>query len=83
MCWRTSERLPTDLKLTLATPLRVKVHGAFIETIDLRAIVQSIGWRLNALAIFHGDVHPFEILTIGGDDVLRFANAPSPGAFRR
>jgi hypothetical protein len=48
-------RLPADLKLTLRTPLRVKTRGAFIETFDLPAIVQAIGWRLNALATFHGD----------------------------
>ena len=46
--------LPSDLRLTLHTPLRVKVRGAFIETIDLPAIVQAACWRLNALATFHG-----------------------------
>lgn len=48
-------RLPADLRLTLRTPLRVKARGAFIETFDLAAMVQAIGWRLNALATFHGD----------------------------
>src|SRR5262249_19514097 len=46
--------LPSDLRLTLRTPLRVKSGGAFIEMIDLPAIVQAICWRLNALATFHG-----------------------------
>jgi hypothetical protein len=46
--------LPVDLRLTLRTPLRVKARGAFIESIDLPAIVQAACWRLNALATFHG-----------------------------
>ncbi|MBK9709834.1 MAG: CRISPR system precrRNA processing endoribonuclease RAMP protein Cas6 [Kouleothrix sp.] len=46
--------LPADLRLALRTPLRVKARGAFIETIDLPAIVQASCWRLNALATFHG-----------------------------
>ena len=46
--------LPPDLRLTLHTPLRVKARGAFIETIDLPAIIQAACWRLNALATFHG-----------------------------
>jgi hypothetical protein len=46
--------LPADLRLTLRTPLRVKSRGAFIETIDLLALVQALCWRLNALATFHG-----------------------------
>lgn len=49
-----SATLPADLRLTLRTPLRVKAQGAFIETIDMPAIVQAICWRLNALATFHG-----------------------------
>lgn len=48
-------KLPADLQLRLTTPLRVKTKGAFIETIDLPALIQAIGWRLNALATFHGD----------------------------
>jgi CRISPR-associated endoribonuclease Cas6 len=47
--------LPADLRLALRTPLRVKARGAFIEAIDLGAIVQAVCWRLNALATFHGD----------------------------
>ena len=46
--------LPADLRLSLRTPLRVKARGAFVETIDLPAIVQAACWRLNALATFHG-----------------------------
>lgn len=46
--------LPTDLRLTLRTPLRLKSRGVFLETIDLGAIMQAICWRLNALATFHG-----------------------------
>jgi hypothetical protein len=48
-------KLPSDLRITLNTPLRVKVRGAFIETFDLGAIVQSACWRLNTLGIFHGE----------------------------
>jgi hypothetical protein len=47
-------QLPPDLRLTLSTPLRVKARGAFIEALDLAAIVQATSWRLNALATFHG-----------------------------
>jgi hypothetical protein len=47
--------LPADLRLTLRTPLRVKARGAFIEQLDLPAIVQAACWRLAALAAFHGD----------------------------
>jgi hypothetical protein len=47
-------KLPTDLRISLHTPLRVKACGAFIETFDVGAIVQSACWRLNALATFHG-----------------------------
>lgn len=46
--------LPADLRLELVTPLRVKAKGAFIEQIDLGAIVQAICWRINALTTFHG-----------------------------
>ncbi len=46
--------LPADLWLKLPTPLRVKSHGTYIETIDLPAIVQAACWRLSALALFHG-----------------------------
>jgi hypothetical protein len=52
--------LPADLRLTLRTPLRVKARGAFIETIDLGAIVQAACWRLNALSTFHGG-GPWEV----------------------
>jgi hypothetical protein len=46
--------LPSDLRLTLQTPLRVKAQGAFIERIDMVGIVRAACWRLNALATFHG-----------------------------
>ncbi|NWF81094.1 MAG: hypothetical protein HXY37_13790, partial [Chloroflexi bacterium] len=46
--------LPADLRLELRTPLRVKARGAFIEHLDLAAIVQAACWRIAALAVFHG-----------------------------
>ncbi|HEU5014884.1 MAG TPA: CRISPR system precrRNA processing endoribonuclease RAMP protein Cas6 [Roseiflexaceae bacterium] len=46
--------LPADLRLTLRTPLRVKARGDWLRAIDLPALVQSLCWRLNALATFHG-----------------------------
>jgi hypothetical protein len=46
--------LPDALRLTLRTPLRVKHHGDWLRAIDMPAIVQSLCWRLNALATFHG-----------------------------
>lgn len=46
--------LPADLRLELRTPLRVKARGAFIEGLDLGAIVQAACWRLGALSVFHG-----------------------------
>ena len=46
--------LAADLRLELPTPLRVKARGAFIERLDLAAIVQAICWRIAALAVFHG-----------------------------
>ncbi|MFV9504103.1 MAG: CRISPR system precrRNA processing endoribonuclease RAMP protein Cas6 [Oscillochloridaceae bacterium umkhey_bin13] len=47
-------RLPADLRVELHTPLRVKARGAFIEQVDLGAIIQATCWRLNALSAFHG-----------------------------
>jgi CRISPR-associated endoribonuclease Cas6 len=47
-------RLPADLRLALRTPLRVKARGAFLEQLDLAAIVQAACWRIAALAAFHG-----------------------------
>lgn len=46
--------LPADLRLTLHTPLRVKAHGDWLRAIDMPVLVQSLCWRLNALATFHG-----------------------------
>ncbi|WP_240695807.1 CRISPR system precrRNA processing endoribonuclease RAMP protein Cas6 [Candidatus Chloroploca sp. Khr17] len=46
--------LPADLQLTLHTPLRIKAGGAFIEHVDLGAIVQATCWRLAALTSFYG-----------------------------
>jgi hypothetical protein len=50
---RTAE-LPSDLRIVLRTPLRVKSGGEFLRRFDLPALVQSACWRLNALAVFHG-----------------------------
>lgn len=47
-------QLPSDLRMTLTTPLRVKARGTFMEMFDLGAITQAACWRLNALATFHG-----------------------------
>jgi hypothetical protein len=49
-----AEALPADLRIELRTPLRVKSRGAFIEQLDLGAIVQASCWRVGALAVFHG-----------------------------
>lgn len=48
-------KLPSDLQLTLHTPLRLKARGDYLTTIDLPAIIQGICWRLSALNTFHGD----------------------------
>jgi hypothetical protein len=45
--------LPADLRLVLRTPLRVKARGDFLQQIDPAALVQTICWRLQALAAFH------------------------------
>src|SRR4029079_2310822 len=50
-----SAPLPADLRLALRTPLRVKARGAFIEALDLAAILQGGCRRHNALETFHGD----------------------------
>ncbi|NTW03402.1 MAG: CRISPR system precrRNA processing endoribonuclease RAMP protein Cas6, partial [Oscillochloris sp.] len=42
-----------DVRLTLHTPLRVKARGAFIEQLDLPAIIHATCWRLAALCAFH------------------------------
>jgi hypothetical protein len=55
-----ASELPADLRLTLRTPLRVKARGAFIERLDLAAVVQVACWRLAALAAFHGDPWEFD-----------------------
>jgi hypothetical protein len=49
---------PADLRITLRTPLRVKARGAFIEQLDLAAIVQAACWRMAALATFHAAPWP-------------------------
>jgi hypothetical protein len=46
--------LPTTVKLTLPTPLRIKARKAWVTTFDLAALVRAICWRLGALATFHG-----------------------------
>jgi hypothetical protein len=48
--------LPADLHLELRTPLRVKTQGAFLQRLDPAVLVQTICWRLRALATFHGAV---------------------------
>lgn len=49
-----AKTMAADLRLALRTPLRVKARGAFIEALDLGAIVQSIFWRVGTLSAFHG-----------------------------
>ncbi len=46
--------LPTDLRITLRTPLRVKARGSYLTQIDVSALVRAACWRLAALATFHG-----------------------------
>lgn len=48
-------QLPEDLRLVLRTPLRVKARKQLMTTLDPAALVQSLCWRLSALAAFHGD----------------------------
>jgi len=47
--------LPGDLWLTLETPLRIKHRGDWLHRVDPAALVQAACWRINALAVFHGD----------------------------
>lgn len=47
-------RLPADLRLVILTPLRIKSRGAFIEELELGALVQAICWRLDTLTRFYG-----------------------------
>ncbi|WP_129628480.1 CRISPR system precrRNA processing endoribonuclease RAMP protein Cas6 [Candidatus Oscillochloris fontis] len=53
-----AEALPADLRLTLRTPLRLKARGAFLEHLDLPALIQATCWRLAALAAFHATPWP-------------------------
>lgn len=46
--------LPSNLRLTLVTPLRLKSGGSFIKMVEPAALVRAICWRLQALSIFHG-----------------------------
>ncbi len=46
--------LPSDVRMVLRTPLRVKTSGDWLRQIEPAAIVQAIGWRVKALATFHG-----------------------------
>jgi hypothetical protein len=52
---RRAARMPEDLRLTIATPLRVKAGNDYLRAIDPAALVRAVCWRLNALATFHGD----------------------------
>jgi len=47
--------LGTDLRIELEAPLRVKANKQFINKLHLPAMVRALSWRLNALAVFHGD----------------------------
>ena len=53
-------RLPHDLRITLPTPLRIKARGDFLGQLELPALVQTLCWRLSALATFHGG-GPWEV----------------------
>lgn len=46
--------LAPDLTLELRTPLRIKARGDILRRFELVPLVQSICWRLNALALFYG-----------------------------
>ncbi|MFV9505982.1 MAG: CRISPR system precrRNA processing endoribonuclease RAMP protein Cas6 [Oscillochloridaceae bacterium umkhey_bin13] len=46
--------LPSDLRITLRTPLRIKARGALLHQLEPAAIVRAISWRLSALTAFHG-----------------------------
>lgn len=50
-----AEQMPSDLTLELHTPLRIKTHGTMLRRFELAPLVQSICWRLNALALFYGE----------------------------
>lgn len=50
--------LPSDLRLTLRTPLRLKAHGSILKRLDAPALTHAICWRLSALAAFHSK-HPW------------------------
>jgi hypothetical protein len=46
--------LPSDIRLTLRTPLRIKARGAYLTQIEPAALMRAICWRLQALTMFHG-----------------------------
>ena len=46
--------LPSNLRLTFQSPLRLKTDGTYATAIDPVALVRAISWRLHALATFHG-----------------------------
>jgi len=49
-----AQALPPDLRLSIETPLQVKVGGALIKQLELPALIRATAWRLDALATFHG-----------------------------
>ncbi|HEU4327846.1 MAG TPA: CRISPR system precrRNA processing endoribonuclease RAMP protein Cas6 [Roseiflexaceae bacterium] len=51
-----AEALGPDVRLTLATPLRLKHGGRILDRLDLPALVQALCWRISTLAAFHSDV---------------------------
>ncbi|MCG8348697.1 MAG: CRISPR system precrRNA processing endoribonuclease RAMP protein Cas6 [Chloroflexales bacterium] len=51
---RQAATLPSDLRMHLHTPLRVKHRGDWLRRIDPAALMQAACWRINALAVFHG-----------------------------
>lgn len=46
--------LPSTLRITMHTPLRLKANNAFLQRFNFPAIVRAIGWRLTVLARFYG-----------------------------
>lgn len=55
-----AHRLPSDLRLALRTPLRIKSRGELMQKPAIPAIVQATAWRLQALNHFYGNV-PWEV----------------------
>lgn len=47
-------RLPATVRLDLRSPTRIKARGEFVQVLEPVALVQSLGWRVRALSLFHG-----------------------------